>query len=72
VSQIVACELHPLNNLRTLKHIRRTYNLDEDGVNAWYRHWIAEGLGALERLLGAARDVDRPLDALARTTPGHG
>lgn len=50
---IVACEIHPLNNLRTLKHIRRTYGLDDAGVNAWYRHWIADGFGMIERFLVA-------------------
>jgi maleylacetoacetate isomerase len=53
VCGIVACEIHPLNNLRTLKHIRRTYGLDEQGVNAWYRHWIADGMAMLERYLSA-------------------
>src|SRR5439155_25918967 len=38
VSQIIACEIHPLNNLRTRKYISKTYKLDEEGVNAWYRH----------------------------------
>ena len=51
LSQIVACEIHPLNNLRTLKYIRRAYKLDEEGVNAWYRHWIAEGFGMMESFL---------------------
>jgi maleylacetoacetate isomerase len=56
VSQIVACEIHPLNNLRTLKHIRAAYKLDDEGVNAWYRHWIAAGLASLESyLIGAGR-----------------
>ena len=50
-SQIVACEIHPLNNLRTLKHIRKAYNLDEEGVNTWYRHWIAEGFEMMESFL---------------------
>ena len=50
-SQIVACEIHPLNNTRTLKHIRKSYKLDEEGVNAWYRHWIAEGFGMMESFL---------------------
>jgi len=50
-SQIVACEVHPLNNLRTLKYVRRTYGLDEEGVNAWYRHWIAEGFTLMESFL---------------------
>jgi maleylacetoacetate isomerase len=53
VCGIVACEIHPLNNLRTLKHIRRTFGLDEQGVNAWYRHWIADGMAMLERYIVA-------------------
>ena len=50
-SQIIACEIHPLNNLRTRKYISKTCKLDEDGVNAWYRHWIAEGFQVMEALL---------------------
>jgi maleylpyruvate isomerase len=50
-SQIVACEIHPLNNLRTLKYIKKTYGLDDEGVNAWYRHWIAEGFTMMETFL---------------------
>ena len=50
-SQIIACEIHPLNNLRTLKHVRKSYKLDEEGVNAWYRHWIADGFRMLESFL---------------------
>lgn len=50
-SQIVACEIHPLNNQRALKHIRKSYRLDEEGVNAWYRHWIADGFGMMELFL---------------------
>ena len=51
-SQLIACEIHPLNNLRILKYIRKTYQLDEEGVNAWYRHWIAEGFLMVESFLG--------------------
>jgi maleylacetoacetate isomerase len=51
VSQIIACEMHPLNNLRTLKYIRKAYGLDEEGVNVWYRHWIADGFAMLEAYL---------------------
>jgi len=50
-SQIIACEIHPLNNLRTLKYIRSAHKLDEEGVNAWYRHWIAAGFWMLESFL---------------------
>ncbi len=48
VAQIIACEIHPLNNLRTLRYLKKSYGLDEEGVNTWYRHWIAEGLYGLE------------------------
>ena len=54
VAQLIACEIHPLNNLRTLRYIKKSYALDEDGVNLWYRHWIAEGLSGLEGLLSGS------------------
>ncbi|TMH41951.1 MAG: maleylacetoacetate isomerase [Betaproteobacteria bacterium] len=50
-AQIIACEIHPLNNLRTRKYIAKTYKQDEEGVNAWYRHWIAEGFQMMEAFL---------------------
>jgi maleylpyruvate isomerase len=50
---IVACEIHPLNNPRTLKHVRKAYGVDEAGINSWYRHWIAEGFDMLEGFLAA-------------------
>jgi len=48
---LVACEIHPLNNLRVLNHLRSDWNLDEEQVLAWYRHWIREGFELLEREL---------------------
>jgi len=53
LSLLVACEIHPLNNLRTLQYLKRELELGEDQVNAWYRHWIAEGLEKLEAELKA-------------------
>jgi maleylacetoacetate isomerase len=44
----IACDIHPLNNLRVLNYLRSPLGHDEDAVNAWYRHWIAEGFRALE------------------------
>jgi len=44
----IACDIHPLNNLRVLNYLRSPLGHDESGVQAWYRHWIAEGLRALE------------------------
>jgi maleylacetoacetate isomerase len=51
VSQTVACDIHPLNNLRVLKYLTGPLGLGEEHKLAWYRHWIAEGLGGLERVL---------------------
>jgi len=53
LSLLIACEIHPLNNLRTLQYLKRELELGEDQVNAWYRHWIAEGLSRLEAELNA-------------------
>ena len=55
VSQIIGCDIHPLNNVRVLKHIQAQFGADEAATNAWYRHWIAEGLGGLEAYVEGAR-----------------
>ncbi|TAK53118.1 MAG: maleylacetoacetate isomerase [Betaproteobacteria bacterium] len=57
LSLVVACEIHPLNNPRVLKYLRARMGQGEEAVNAWYGHWIAEGLAVLEAeaLRGAAR-----------------
>jgi maleylacetoacetate isomerase len=47
----VACELQPPTNLRVLQCLKNRLGLDQQEVNAWYRHWIAEGLGSLESRL---------------------
>jgi maleylpyruvate isomerase len=44
----IACDLHPLNNLRVLNYLRSPLGLDEAAVDTWYRHWIAEGFRGLE------------------------
>lgn len=46
--QIVACDIHPLNNLRVLKYLKGELGLDEDTVRLWYAHWVIDGLTALE------------------------
>ncbi|MEX2239449.1 MAG: maleylacetoacetate isomerase [Burkholderiales bacterium] len=52
LSLIVACEIHPLNNPRVLKYVKNTLGHSQEEVNAWYRHWIADGLAKLEAELG--------------------
>ena len=44
----VACDMHPLNNLRVLNYLRAPLALDEDTVNAWYHHWVGAGFTGLE------------------------
>jgi len=51
LAELVACEIHPLNNLRTLEHLRTHLGQDEAGIAAWYRHWIADGFEKLESTL---------------------
>lgn len=50
---VVACETHPLNNLRVLNHLGSVLGADKAARDAWYRHWVAEGLAALEALLAS-------------------
>jgi maleylacetoacetate isomerase len=54
LAQIIACDIHPLNNLRVLRHLVHELKLSEEQKNAWIRHWIGEGLAGLEAHL--ARD----------------
>ena len=51
LAQSIACEIHPLNNLRVLKYLVRDLGVDEDAKNNWYRHWCRTGLEAFERQL---------------------
>jgi maleylacetoacetate isomerase/maleylpyruvate isomerase len=51
IAQTIACEIHPLNNLRVLSYLTKTLGISEEQKNNWYRHWINEGLAAVEKLL---------------------
>jgi maleylacetoacetate isomerase len=53
LAAIVACDIHPLNNLRVLRYLHRTLRQDEAALAVWYNHWIAEGFGAIEPMLAA-------------------
>lgn len=53
VSQIIGCEIHPLNNVRVLKHIKNALGATPEQNQQWYEHWIREGLGGLESFLKA-------------------
>lgn len=49
---VIAADIHPLNNLRILKRLQSQFGVDRAGRDAWYRHWIDEGLPALEAMAG--------------------
>ena len=53
LAQDVACEIHPLNNLRVLRFLTQSLKVSEDDKDRWYRHWVETGLEAVERQLAA-------------------
>jgi len=48
MAMAIACDIHPLNNLRVLKYLKNELGHSQDEIDAWYAHWILEGLPALE------------------------
>jgi len=53
LAQMIACEIHPLNNTRVLGYLTGAAGVSDEARSAWYRHWVAEGFTALEaRLAG--------------------
>ena len=59
LSLVMACEMHPLNNLRVLTYLTKQLGVTEDAKLAWYRHWIALGFTALEGLLAGHPQTGR-------------
>ena len=56
--QLIACEIHPLNNLRVLKYLKSELEQEEDAVRRWYAHWVKKGFSALETTLPGAGFVN--------------
>ncbi|MGZ2411991.1 maleylacetoacetate isomerase [Sphingomonas sp. F9_3S_D5_B_2] len=50
LAMAVACDIHPLNNLRVLRYLKSELGHSQEEVDAWYAHWLREGLSALEAL----------------------
>ena len=57
LAQSIACEIHPINNLRVLKYLSKELKVDEEAKNTWYRHWVRTGLEAFERQLAPLPDA---------------
>jgi maleylacetoacetate isomerase len=59
LSYAVACDIHPVNNLRVLNYLRKELGRNEDDVLAWTRHWITLGFDAIEALLTSSPETGR-------------
>jgi len=57
LAQSIACEIHPINNLRVLKYLSAELHVSEEDKNTWYRHWVRTGLEAFERQLALLPDA---------------
>ncbi|WP_363317640.1 maleylacetoacetate isomerase [Chelatococcus sp.] len=55
LASLVACDIHPINNLRVLKYIQNEFSADNEQRNAWIDRWISEGFTAFETMLANAR-----------------
>lgn len=55
IAQTIACDIHPINNLRVLRYLVHTLGITPEQKTAWYRHWVMDGLAAVEALLADPR-----------------
>lgn len=53
IAQLIACDIHPLNNLIALQYLKRQLKHEQAEIDTWYHHWILEGFSALESMLGS-------------------
>ena len=51
IAQAIACDIHPINNLRVLRYLKREFGASDAQKDAWYRHWVETGLAAVEAML---------------------
>jgi maleylacetoacetate isomerase len=54
LSQLIACDIHPLNNVGPLRYLKNQLGQDQAKIDAWYHHWIVEGFDALEAMIEPA------------------
>lgn len=50
-ASLIACDIHPVNNLRVLRYLEEHFQATQEQKQRWYRHWVAEGMTAAERML---------------------
>jgi maleylpyruvate isomerase len=59
IALAIACEIHPLNNLRVLRYLVKTLGVTEEQKNVWYRYWVEQGLASIEARMIAERRSGR-------------
>lgn len=59
ISQMIGCDIHPINNLRVLGYLGREFGVDQDGQAAWFRLWVNESFRPLETMLAASPETGR-------------
>ena len=52
LAELIACDIHPLNNTSPLRYLKRELHQEQSAIDAWYHHWIIEGFEALEAMIG--------------------
>ena len=53
IAQVIACDIHPLNNVGPLRYIKNVFGQDQSKIDAWYHHWVHDGFDAVEAMIGA-------------------
>jgi maleylacetoacetate isomerase len=65
IAQMVACDIHPLNNLVVLQYLKRALKHEQAEIDAWYHHWVIEGFKAIEAMIAPAPYACGPQVSLA-------
>jgi maleylpyruvate isomerase len=59
LAQMIACDIHPINNLRVLTSLRALFGASDEDVANWFRHWVNEGLQPLEKMLSSSPETGK-------------
>ena len=62
LAQVIACDIHPINNLRVLNYLREHFGQDDAGVAEWVRHWMALGFEGYEGLISGTSNGEVSVD----------
>jgi maleylpyruvate isomerase len=54
LAQLIACDIHPLNNIGPLRYLKNTMSQEQSAIDAWYHHWVVDGFEALEAMIRPA------------------